>query len=890
MWGVPVPELELQSYTTDPTANYLAGICDLDIHHGPDGVFLYATTRAGGGLTVFEITESGLELRDQQSLPGQGVLVPQGGLELMSIDGELTALVTGLGHDSPPAWQVQGDGSFGTGITLDTGFDGMAAQYFAVDVDGETYLYASWAGSDRISAYHLDATGDLTLTYDSPAEPAAGVGAADFTSLSVENRDYLVVAMPADNQLLAYEIGANGALTEVSSAGADQGLSITMPTALTSFEIGGTAYVISAASGSNSLAVMQLDAEGALIPTDHVMDDLDLRFSGACHLESLVVGERAYVLAAGDDDGLSLFQMLPDGRLMHLDTLADDTAMGLADVSALALSESDGVLQIYVSSGSEPGVTTLTYDPGVIGVTLAGGPGADTLQGGADQDILYGDAGDDHLQGGAGDDVLIDGAGMDVLQGGDGADLFVLTHDGQRDVITDFDPDEDQLDLSALPLLHGADQLSVVSTGTGAELYFADEVLEVHTVDGSSLSAAQVTSWTVVPLDRIAISDVVPQQSQQGTAGADSLSGSAGMDILYGLAGDDVLLGLAGNDLLDGGEGDDTLDGGSGSDTMDGGAGLDTVTYADASGGVTARLDGELSTGQAVGDSLSNVENLLGSAFGDALVGSNGDNVLSGLGGHDNLYGLEGNDLLLGEAGNDALYGQAGDDTLRGGVGNDMLDGGTGDDTLQGGAGDDTLQGGLGSDHLAGEDGRDTVSYAGAAGGVTARLDGGDNVGQAAGDSITNVENLTGSYSRDALVGSSGDNVLSGLGGQDSLYGLEGNDLLLGDADNDALYGQAGDDTLQGGAGDDHLDGGDGEDVFIFQAGEDLIADFKDDIDLLILELSALELAPDSNVEDVLALAVLVSGDVVFDFGNGNILTLEGISSIVALEDDLLLM
>ncbi|MCP5085166.1 MAG: hypothetical protein GY948_26090 [Alphaproteobacteria bacterium] len=170
-----MPDLELLSYTTDPSAAYLTGICDLEIHQGSNGTYLYATTRSNGGLTVFETTPTGLQLLDQQSLPGQGTLVPDSGLELLSIGGDMTAVVTGLGHSSPPAWQVQSDGSFGTSTSLDAGFDGAAAQLFAVDLAGETYLYASWAGSDQISAYHLTQSGDLELTYESDASAVAGI-------------------------------------------------------------------------------------------------------------------------------------------------------------------------------------------------------------------------------------------------------------------------------------------------------------------------------------------------------------------------------------------------------------------------------------------------------------------------------------------------------------------------------------------------------------------------------------------------------------------------------------------------------------------------------------------------------------------------------------------
>jgi len=83
--------------------------------------------------------------------------------------------------------------------------------------------------------------------------------------------------------------------------------------------------------------------------------------------------------------------------------------------------------------------------------------GADSILGCGGDDLLDGAGGDDVLRGGAGDDTLIGGLGADRLIGGPGQDLFRfgLTPTGpdgglgpaNRDVIADFTPGEDLLDL-----------------------------------------------------------------------------------------------------------------------------------------------------------------------------------------------------------------------------------------------------------------------------------------------------------------------------------------------------------------------------------------------------------------------------------------------------------
>uniref|UniRef100_UPI003D22D3AD beta strand repeat-containing protein n=1 Tax=Aeromonas rivipollensis TaxID=948519 RepID=UPI003D22D3AD len=146
------------------------------------------------------------------------------------------------------------------------------------------------------------------------------------------------------------------------------------------------------------------------------------------------------------------------------------------------------------------------------------------------------------------------------------------------------------------------------------------------------------------------------------------LIGGSGDDTLNGNAGNDILLGGGGNDGLSGGDGNDILVGGAGNDTLNGGAGNDTASYIDITGGVgvTVIVNGaSQNTGGAGTDSLSNMENLVGSMFGDTLTGDANANILSGLAGNDTLAGGGGDDLLIGGMGSDTLTGNAGKDTFK---------------------------------------------------------------------------------------------------------------------------------------------------------------------------------------------------------------------------------
>ncbi len=134
----------------------------------------------------------------------------------------------------------------------------------------------------------------------------------------------------------------------------------------------------------------------------------------------------------------------------------------------------------------------------------------------------------------------------------------------------------------------------------------------------------------------------------------ENASGGDGGDQIIGNSARNRLTGNAGNDTLSGGTGGDTLNGGAGADALNGGGGKDGASYA----GSSAAVDVDLSTGagaggDAQGDFLVSIEKLVGSAFNDALTGSNGANTISAGAGNDMLEGRLGNDTLSGGAGID---------------------------------------------------------------------------------------------------------------------------------------------------------------------------------------------------------------------------------------------
>ncbi|MEG3166463.1 choice-of-anchor L domain-containing protein [Sphingomonas sp. PB2P19] len=305
----------------------------------------------------------------------------------------------------------------------------------------------------------------------------------------------------------------------------------------------------------------------------------------------------------------------------------------------------------------------------------------------------------------------------------------------------------------------------------------------VTTVDGTQLDilafgvTQRVTANGVIRADftngideLIIQSDVMTPADVHGGGGDDLLIGGAGADILHGDGEEDVLEGHDGNDQLFGGDMADQLSGGKGADTLDGGDGIDTVDYSQANRdvmvGVTIALSNTAFTasgGDATGDVLTNIENVVGTDYNDTI-------------------NADGADFKT------------------------YLEGGEGGDYLGGGNESDYLQGGAGGDYIDGRGGEDATTYVFSWAGVDIDLNRYHQIGgDAQDDVLVNLEDIQGTVFDDRMVGNglnnifdagSGNDTLDGGGGTDSVLAGDGDDYVYGRGDGDLLDGSNGLNTL----------------------------------------------------------------------------------------------
>ena len=78
--------------------------------------------------------------------------------------------------------------------------------------------------------------------------------------------------------------------------------------------------------------------------------------------------------------------------------------------------------------------------------------------------------------------------------------------------------------------------------------------------------------------------------------------------------------------------------------------------------------------GDAEGDQLIRIENLIGLDHGDTLIGDDKNNIINGGKGNDKIYGGGGFDTLRGGDGDDLIVSGPGQDFMWGGEGKDSFD------------------------------------------------------------------------------------------------------------------------------------------------------------------------------------------------------------------------
>jgi len=314
-----------------------------------------------------------------------------------------------------------------------------------------------------------------------------------------------------------------------------------------------------------------------------------------------------------------------------------------------------------------------------LGDTITGGKENNGFDGGAGNDILDGGAGNDELFGENGNDtyvfglsrgndaigetgndacdklIVTSGFGVNIDISRRGEDLLIALNSNDNLTLLDWFEDEGpmiekvQIGTKATNIYNIGVNADSIAVATGKNFFIGTDAEDVMTGAGLGNDA-----------------DIA-----FGLDGNDVLIGGNGIDMLFGGTGNDWLMGGNDADTLVGGAGDDTLLGGNGADRLLGGDGNDILIYDGADPFIDGGQGFDVLTAESfvVGTTIDltkakckNIEQLVGSNYGDTLKAASIATM---------IYGGIGNDVITGGAGNDSLSGDAGNDLLAGGAGSD---------------------------------------------------------------------------------------------------------------------------------------------------------------------------------------------------------------------------
>jgi Ca2+-binding RTX toxin-like protein len=373
------------------------------------------------------------------------------------------------------------------------------------------------------------------------------------------------------------------------------------------------------------------------------------------------------------------------------DLVTEAASQGLADTVEATITYT---LTAHVEKLILTGTAEINGTGNNLANTITGNSGNNSLMGGAGSDTLIGDDGVDRLDGGTDADSMRGGAGNDIYLVDNAGDLVTeaesqgLADTVESTITYTLTAHVEKLILTGTAAINGTgNDLDNTITGNSGNNILTGGV-GADTIDGGG--GINTASYTASDAG-VTVSLVAGATNTGGHALGDVLSnihnllGSAHTDTLIGDASDNRLEGGVGNDALSGGAGTDTLIGGAGADSFNGGDGVDTVSYTGSTAVTVSLASGASTGGDALGDTFSNVENLIGSSNNDTLTGDSSFNRLDGADGDDRLDGGGGADTLVGGAGNDTFVINNTGVTIEDSSGNDTVESSINFFTLQSG-------------------------------------------------------------------------------------------------------------------------------------------------------------------------------------------------------------
>jgi Ca2+-binding RTX toxin-like protein len=547
-----------------------------------------------------------------------------------------------------------GNDTLNGGAGSDSLLGGAGADNLSGGADNDTL--AGGAGNDVINA----GTGSDVINYTvgdgadaviGGTGPGVGPANTDVDTLNITGTDGSDSLNVVFNGTVLTAVGG-GTIAEIESVDANLlGGTDTLNYGTTTTVAVAVNLATHSASGFASIAGIENVTGGAGADT-LTGDGLANALSGGAGNDTLSGGLGADVLTGGG--GTDTVSFAGDSDAMFIDLSTGSARRGLA-----------------VNPVEDTLVTIENVVGGLGNDGITGGTGANRLEGGGGNDTLSGGAGGDTLLGQAGDDTITytTGDGTDLLvDGGEGVDTFsILGNAGGNTVSVSYDGSAITAMAGVVTSLLNVEHVTVDLAGGTDVLSYAASSASVS-VDLGAHAASGFSALLGPAINNI--------ENVIGGTGNDTLSGDGGANTLAGGGGNDLLSGGGGNDTVTGDAGNDTFMAGvgDGNDAYNGGAGIDTLDLHLTAAGATVTTN-SASSAEIGLDTLTGIENVIGSQGADTISLNGNANVIDGQGGDDSINAGGSNDVIVGGGGSDTMIGGGGGDSFvfGTGFGNDVI-------------------------------------------------------------------------------------------------------------------------------------------------------------------------------------------------------------------------
>ena len=276
---------------------------------------------------------------------------------------------------------------------------------------GRSFVLAAQPTASSVRLFELDQSGNAvvkSVVSDTSARYLSNV--SELAVVNTGGKTYIYAASEIENGLTVLSLSSGCQLSHVQDIGVSQSLPVSQISCMKAVDLDAEQFLIVSAAESHSLTVLRVLEGGTLLPTDHIIDDVNLRIAEVRSLATLSYEGRVLVAAAGGDGGLSVFELLPTGQLLFLVSKAGSAQYSFPKIDQMDFLKVNDTAVLMFKDASGHALASVSID--LSRLSAAGSMASNS------NDLIIAYEGQNVLDGKAGDDILVDNTGTRFLTGG----------------------------------------------------------------------------------------------------------------------------------------------------------------------------------------------------------------------------------------------------------------------------------------------------------------------------------------------------------------------------------------------------------------------------------------------------------------------------------------